>query len=290
MRVAIACDHVGFALKTSIIEALEQDEHAVLDLGTHGPDPTEYPPIAKAVAVAVGKNFVDRGVVLTVSGIGGAIVANRFSGIRAAAASDSAMARDSREQVDANVLSVSAEKLTPEAAIVIVREWMSVEFSGTSGVLSRIGEVAGMSVPRSASAARTAVTNGPPPSATVAEAAPAAADDTAASATEAPKPSDITAVMKLIASVTEPDMKMLATRVLQFIRNRFPTATGTPTSSGFVFTLDDLHVASVTIGKNFVELEAGPSRVSTGKIRDVERLEVVLELPRITSSFDGIKT
>ena len=52
MRVGIACDHVGFGVKTAVIEALENDNHAVLDLGAHGAEPTDYAPMAKAVVAA----------------------------------------------------------------------------------------------------------------------------------------------------------------------------------------------------------------------------------------------
>ena len=106
---------------------------------------------------------------------------------------------------------------------------------------------------------------------------------------EPAKASDITAVMKVVASVKDSDIKAIATRVLQFLRNRFPTATGTPREDGFAFTLGDQHVATVVIGRNFVELEAGPDRVSTSKIRDLERLDLLLNLPSITTSFDSIK-
>ena len=31
MRIAIGCDHLGFPIKASVIEALESEDHAVLD-------------------------------------------------------------------------------------------------------------------------------------------------------------------------------------------------------------------------------------------------------------------
>jgi hypothetical protein len=45
----------------------------------------------------------------------------------------------------------------------------------------------------------------------------------------------------------------------------------------------------VVIGKNYVEMEAGPDRVSTGKIRDVERLGLLINLPSFVKSFDGLR-
>src|SRR5256885_511465 len=107
MRIAIACDHIGFPLKTSIVEALESDDHAVLDLGTHGPNPVDYPPMAKAVATAIGKGFVELGILLCESGTGGAMAGNRLATIRAAACQDPETARQSRESLNVNLLCVS---------------------------------------------------------------------------------------------------------------------------------------------------------------------------------------
>lgn len=325
MRVAVACDHVGFALKAAIVEALEQEDHAVLDLGGHSADPVDYPPIAKTLAVAIAKNFVDRGILLCANGVGGAIAANRFAAIRAAASTDPATARASREQLDTNVLAVTST-LTPDAALALVKEWMSAEFSSspqTTSVLAKLGEIAGGPVPKGRAAPKATSAAAPAPAAAApaatapaaaaapASAAPAAAATAAPAAAaaeedvievvttpspppppaamEPPRASDITAVMKAVAGIRDSDVKSLATRVLAFIRNRFPTAEGVVTSDGFGFALKGQHVATVTIGKNFVELEAGIDRVSTSKIRDLERLDLLLNLPSITQSFEAIK-
>jgi ribose 5-phosphate isomerase B len=287
MRVGIACDHVGFGVKTAVIEALEQDNHAVLDLGTHGPDPTDYAPMAKAVVSAVLKNFVDGGIVLCASGMGAAMVANRIPGIRAAAGCDPATARESREQLDANVLAIPARNVSPDTVLAIVTAWMSAEFSRTDqavAALKAIEDTAAAPIPRRGASAATSSSESTP-----ASAARSGDSEPPPPPVEAARPSDITAVMKVIAAVADSDIKGIATRVLQFIRNRFPTAVGTPTDRGFCFVLHDQHVATVVIGKNFVEMEAGPDRVSTGKMRDVERLEVLLNLPSVAKSFDGLK-
>jgi hypothetical protein len=76
--------------------------------------------------------------------------------------------------------------------------------------------------------------------------------------------------------------------VLQVLRHRVPTANGTPNDNGFTFTLTDQHVATVKIGRNFVELEAGPDHVPTSKLRDPEGLEMHLSLPSITKALDAI--
>ncbi len=287
MRVGIACDHVGFAVKTAVIEALENENHAVLDLGTHGTDPTEYAPMAKAVVAAVRKNFVDGGIVLCASGMGAAIVANRVAGIRATVGCDPATARESREQFDANVLTITAGQVEPDAMLAIVTSWTSTEFSRTDhavAALKLIDENA--AAPLSRRVAPVAPPSSEPAPVT---AAPSRESETPPPPIEASRPSDITPVMKVIAAVTDSDLKGVATRILQFIRNRFPTAAGAPTDHGFTFALDDQHVATVVIGKNYVEMEAGPDRIGTGKIRDVERLEMLITLPSFAKSFDGLE-
>jgi ribose 5-phosphate isomerase B len=288
MRIAIACDHVGFPLKAAIVEVLEAEEHPVLDLGTHGPDPVEYPPMAKAVATAIGKGFVDAGILLCESAIGGAMAGNRLVSIRAAACFDPDTARESREKLNVNLLCIGGEA---DDAVGIVREWVKAQFSNSERdvrTISKINELEGVAIRASYAQSAGAMAAAP----TASAAAPASAPAAQAQAAEAAKAQapDITPVMKLVAAVKDPDTKAIATRVLQFLRNRFPTAVGTTSDEGFSFTLDGQHVATVTIGKNFVELEAGPDRITTSKVRDADRLDLLLNLPSIVKAFDAIKT
>ena len=284
MRIAIACDHIGFALKASIIEALEGEEHAVLDLGTHSPAPVEYPAMAKAVATTIGKGFVDLGILLCESGIGGAMAGNRLATIRAAACQDPETARQSRERLNVNLLVIGAG-VESDGAVAIIREWVKTDFSGSEHdvkTLAKINELdAGLRGGQRHDAHGAVAVGAAPTAAAAAPAAPVV-DMT-------PKTPDITPVMKLVAAVKDPDTKAIATRVLQFLRNRFPTAAGTASEEGFSFTLEGQHVATVTIGKNFVELEAGPDRITTSKVRDADRLDLLLNLPSIVKAFDAIK-
>jgi hypothetical protein len=117
---------------------------------------------------------------------------------------------------------------------------------------------------------------------------PPSAPPVAPAAAAPPRASDISAVMKVVAAIKDGDTKLTATRLLQFLRNRFPTAIGAATDNGFTFTLDGQHVATVSIGRNFVELEAGPDHVTTSKLRDADGLEMLLGLPSITKAFDAV--
>jgi ribose 5-phosphate isomerase B len=130
MRVAIGSDHAGFALKAHLSETLISLGHDVDDLGTHGEDPVDYPPICAAVGRAVVKGEADRGIVLGGSGQGEQMAANKIRGVRAALCNDLYTARMSREHNDANVLSIGARIVAPQLADEILTLWLSTPFEG----------------------------------------------------------------------------------------------------------------------------------------------------------------
>lgn len=127
-RIAIGADHGGFALKAKLVPLLQQLGCVVADLGTHSPDPCDYPAIGYKVASSVAAGRFDRGLLLCKSGIGIAIVANKVRGVRAAVCSDLFDAERSRSHNDANVLVLGAEKLSWEATKGIVKTWLCTEF------------------------------------------------------------------------------------------------------------------------------------------------------------------
>jgi ribose 5-phosphate isomerase B len=100
------------------------------DFGTSSAEPVDYPDYAEAVGneVASGKAWL--GIVLDSAGIGSAIAANKVPGVRAALCYDRATARSSREHNDANVLTLGAKLIAPEAAREIVALWLATPFAG----------------------------------------------------------------------------------------------------------------------------------------------------------------
>jgi ribose 5-phosphate isomerase B len=125
-RVAIGSDHTGIALRRHLVRYLRGRGLAVTDVGTDGPDPVDYPDIANAVALAVGRREADAGIVIDGAGIGSAIAANKVRGIRAAMCTDETLARYAREHNGANVLTLGATLLPgTEAATRIVNVWLA---------------------------------------------------------------------------------------------------------------------------------------------------------------------
>jgi ribose 5-phosphate isomerase B len=128
--VAIGADHGGFELKEQLKGYLRDWGYKFLDLGTDSTTAVDYPDFAEAVANAVARGDASLGVVVDSAGIGSSIAANKVAGVRAALCYDRATARNSREHNDANVLSLGAKLMSPEAAREILAIWLSTPFAG----------------------------------------------------------------------------------------------------------------------------------------------------------------
>lgn len=130
MRIAIASDHAGYALKELLKADLEVQGHEVVDFGTFGEGSVDYPDFVVPAAEAVARGECDRGIVIGGSGNGEAIAANKVPGIRCALCWESYTARMSRAHNDANMLSLGARVIGVELAREIVRTWLGTEFEG----------------------------------------------------------------------------------------------------------------------------------------------------------------
>jgi ribose 5-phosphate isomerase B len=128
--VAIGADHGGFELKQQLKGHLRDWGYQVVDLGTDGAESVDYPDFAEAVGNAVARGEAWLGIALDSAGIGSSIAANKVPGVRAALCYDRATARNSREHNDANVLTLGAKLIAPEAAREIVALWLSTPFAG----------------------------------------------------------------------------------------------------------------------------------------------------------------
>ncbi len=130
MRIALASDHAGFALKDHLVVALAAGGHDVIDLGTDSTQSVDYPRYAESAARSVAGDEADRGVLVCGSGNGVAIVANKIPGIRAVNAHDPDEAEMARRHNDANVVTLSGARLQPEQADAIVQTFLTTDFDG----------------------------------------------------------------------------------------------------------------------------------------------------------------
>jgi len=130
MRIALASDHAGFQLKNHLVATLAAAGHDVVDLGTDSSESVDYPQYAAAAARLVADGEAETGVLVCGSGNGVAIVANKLSGIRAVNAHDVEEAEMCRRHNDANVVTLSGARLTPDAADAIVATFLATDFDG----------------------------------------------------------------------------------------------------------------------------------------------------------------
>ncbi|MHB1445341.1 MAG: ribose 5-phosphate isomerase B [Acidimicrobiales bacterium] len=130
MRIAVGSDHAGFRLKGAVVAHLEAGGLEVSDLGTHSPEPVDYPPICAAVARAVVGGQADLGVVIGGSGQGEQIAANKVRGARAALCPDEFTARLARQHNDANVCALGARIVAEELALAVLDTFLGASFEG----------------------------------------------------------------------------------------------------------------------------------------------------------------
>jgi RpiB/LacA/LacB family sugar-phosphate isomerase len=130
LRIIIGSDHAGFALKESLRQALSSGGFDLVDAGTHGGDSVDYPDFGMIAAERVSSGEFDRGILICGSGVGMAIVANKFPGIRAALCLDEETARLSRQHNDSNILVLAGRKTEAAAAGRIIKTWLETPFDG----------------------------------------------------------------------------------------------------------------------------------------------------------------
>lgn len=123
--LAIGSDHTGVTLKAALRDHLRQRGLSVLDVGTEGADPVDYPDIAAQVARLVARKEVDAAIVIDGAGLGSAMAANKIPGARAAMCTDKTLARYAREHNGANVLALGATLLSVDEAKAIVDTWLA---------------------------------------------------------------------------------------------------------------------------------------------------------------------
>lgn len=130
MKIAVGSDHRGFGVKCKILNLLQGLGQEVIDDGVPNTDSADYPDIAAIVAERVSKGEVDRGILICGTGIGMAIAANKFSGVRAATCHDDLTAEMGRRHNDVNVLCLSADMLGERLIDRMIEIWLKTNFDG----------------------------------------------------------------------------------------------------------------------------------------------------------------
>ena len=130
MRIAIAADHNGHAMKAHLIDLLTAQGHDVDDRGAHGTETVDYPPLCENACRQVLDGSADCAVVIGGSGSGEQMACNKIRGIRAGLCHDLFTAEIARAHNDANVLVMGAKVVSSELAEQLVATWLATPFKG----------------------------------------------------------------------------------------------------------------------------------------------------------------
>jgi ribose 5-phosphate isomerase B len=141
-RIGIAADHAGYALKEQLSKTLCTEGFEVVDFGDlRLADDDDYPDFVVALAHAVARREVDRGVAICGSGVGVCIVANKVRGVRACLIHDSISAVQAVEDDDLNVICLGGSGLDVTPAWSLIDAFLSARFSGAERHRRRLEKV-----------------------------------------------------------------------------------------------------------------------------------------------------
>jgi ribose 5-phosphate isomerase B len=144
MRVALAADHAGAALKAELLLRLDSAGlgHELIDLGGDGSDPDDdYPDFARRLGHAIRDGEADRGILICGSGVGASVAASKIRGVRAAVCHDTYSAHQGVEHDDMNVLTLGARVIGAEPAFECALAFLAATFSGEPRHLRRLRKV-----------------------------------------------------------------------------------------------------------------------------------------------------
>jgi ribose 5-phosphate isomerase B len=134
MKLAIGCDNAAIELKTNIKKYLESSRKIEFeDVGVfNSNDSIYYPEVAEKVVKIIqdSNNDVHYGILFCGTGIGMALSANKFKGIRAAVCHDIYSAERAKKSNNTNVLTMGARIIGPILAQKLVDMWLDSEYTG----------------------------------------------------------------------------------------------------------------------------------------------------------------
>jgi len=145
MRVGIAADHGGFALKQELVAHLRAASYEVVDFGNSFRDPDDdYPDFVIPLAEALSAQQVDRGIAICGSGVGASVCANKIPGIRAALIHDNFSARQGVEDDHLNIICVGGRTVGLSVAWDLINTFLTAQFSSAERHLRRLTKVASL--------------------------------------------------------------------------------------------------------------------------------------------------
>lgn len=138
MNIVIGSDHAGFHLKQDLAGHLRQAGHVLEDVGSHDPNPVDFPDIARALCARLRTGGASRGLLVCGTGVGAAIAANKLRGIRAAVCHDVHSAHQAVEHDDVNVMCLGAQIVGAWLARDLVAAFLGAQFDDREDFVRRV--------------------------------------------------------------------------------------------------------------------------------------------------------
>lgn len=131
--IYIASDHAGLDLKKTLVSYLTDKKYEIKNLGTNSYKRVHYTNFAIKLCANMLNYKVynkNKGILICGTGIGMSIMANRFTGIRAAVCINEYMAKMSVKHNNANILCLGSRIVGDELAKAIVNSFLIEIFEG----------------------------------------------------------------------------------------------------------------------------------------------------------------
>lgn len=145
-KIIIGCDNAAVSMKEMLKQFMESKGIEVEDVGCNSTeDSIYYPDVAKKVCKKIIESgYSKNGVLICGTGIGMAMTANKFKGIRAAVCHENFSAERAKLSNNANVICMGERVIGNELAKKILDEWLKLEFDDESRSVPKIKAMMGI--------------------------------------------------------------------------------------------------------------------------------------------------
>ncbi len=141
MKVAVACDHAGFALKETVLNKIKELGHEALDCGCDGAQSVDFPDYAAKAGALLTQGKADRAVLICGSGIGMCIAANKIRGVYACVCHDAYSAHQGVEHDNMNALCLGALVIGKHTAEELVERFLNARYFNEGNYKKRVDKV-----------------------------------------------------------------------------------------------------------------------------------------------------
>ncbi|MFV0527446.1 MAG: RpiB/LacA/LacB family sugar-phosphate isomerase [Lachnospiraceae bacterium] len=130
-KIIAGADIASHDMKEEIIRLLREKGYEVTNADTSGPEHGDFTDAAEVVAKGIQEGKYQKGILLCGSGIGAAMAANKFTGVRAGLAYDLERAVLMAADNNTNVICTGGW-LMPDAAYAVkmIEAWLLVKYTG----------------------------------------------------------------------------------------------------------------------------------------------------------------